>query len=869
MNDDTHTLSRQAGNNILILATIAFAAGIAWGAKAPPGIDTFIWPAIILLAFIIFIFYRRPPSAYWRDLTIYLLLPFFFLLGAIRTIPFNKPPTSPSHIYNLINNNQEAAITGILLEAPSTKNSKTGRRTQLVVEVEELRLPGFPATGALTTQGKIQLTLQGNLPSDLTPGDLLIARAQLSRVRPYTTPGAFNYRKFLAAKKIWLTGWLKNPAALVKIHKSDNAGLTTTYYHRLRYLPERIRHQMARFLGTQLPEQSRGLYKAILIGDRSEIPANILADFKTAGCMHILAISGLHMGLLAMLSLGLLTWLFKRSTWLILHISVLKTAALLSLLPITGYALIAGFNIPVVRALLMTVVFILSVIFDRQKSLYTNIAIAALIILTWQPVSLYSAGFQLSFAAVIAIAIIYPLIHHLLFESPSSSPTAEASPDEVSAPGWKRPFTNWLLAGICVSVAATLGTAPLLIYHFNRFSLVGPISGLLVEPLICFWSLLLGLGACLLAPVLPEISGYLLQAGSWGLTAAAALCGFMAKLPFAEFWLATPSPMAIMLYYCMLFCAVSCRRYLAVFGTTICLLLLVTLPIYTSIASHLNRATSVTFLDVGQGSSTVLEMPQGKAILIDGGGAISERFNVGERIIAPFLWQRGYRRLKGVVVSHPHEDHFNGLAFVIEKFRPEKLWINGRNSNENAYCRLIELARQAGVKIIIPEPGSIMLQSGDAILKCVNAPPLPDAHEEVSAKGSTGGGSTINNLSLVVKLIHHNNNGAGDVSFLFPGDIDGDVEKELVATGKKVNADILLAAHHGSKGSNSNIFLEKVAPRYLVVSASRLNPFEFHTQDFLEHGRWRGIEMLATYKDGSLSFTTDGKSVSMRRYQSD
>lgn len=866
MKDAFQTFCRQASNNILILATIAFASGIAWGNiddRAWPG--SLSWPAVILLTSAVLFLNRRSQKTGRRVLSIWLLLLLFFLLGAIRVAPFNKPPNSQSHIYNQISERLEATVTGVLLEAPSIRKSETGPLTQLLLEAEELRLPSGEADSRdLKVQGRILLNLRGRLPPGLIPGDLLMARGRLSRIRADSTPGVFNYRKHMADKNIWLTGWLKTPAAIIKVYEPNPSRLPA-FFHDIRFLPERIRHRIGMFIGKKLSAPGSGLYKAILIGDRGEIPPDILENFKAAGCMHILAISGLHMGLLAMLSLLVLIWLLKRSTWVILHVPVMKTAALISLLPITGYALIAGFNNPVVRALLMTTAFILSIVFDRQKSLLTNIATAGLAILVWRPTSLYSAGFQLSFAAVTAIAIIYPLLQGLFFDLPAAPPTPSTPTKTGSLPGTRR-FLNWLLAGLCISVAATLGTAPLLIYHFNRFSLAGSIGTIIVEPLVCFWSLILGIGASLLEPFLPDLSGYLLQGGSWGVIAAASVCKLLATMPFAELWLATPSPAMITVYYLMLLFAIS-RRRLAVSGAAICLVLLTVLLLNAHLEKRLNHDTSVTFLDVGQGSSTVLEMPHGKVVLVDGGGPVSEKFNVGERIIAPFLWRQGHSRMEGMVISHPHADHFNGLAFLIDKFRPAKLWINGLHRHENSYDELIERAKAMGVQVIIPVPG-IMLESGGAVLECIYAPGIAEHQGTPIGAGPKAYGDP-NDLSLVVKLSHRDNRRTRDVSYLFPGDIGLEVEKVLTATGKNIKADILLAPHHGSRGSSSDIFLETVAPRYLIVSAGRFNPFGFPASDLSIRSRRIGIEMLTTSRDGSLTFTTDGKEVSLKRYLTD
>jgi competence protein ComEC len=227
------------------------------------------------------------------------------------------------------------------------------------------------------------------------------------------------------------------------------------------------------------------------------------------------------------------------------------------------YALIAGFNIPVLRALLMTIVFILAILFDRPGNLINHILLAALLILIWQPGAIFTASFQLSFSAVIAIALIYPLLYRFLFPETHTTPSRCVKPgSKVKTPQssiiHKIPetFLKWVLAGVALTAAAMLGTFPLLLFHFNRFSLVAPFTNLLVEPLICFWSLIIGLIASLCIPLFPALAKVLFATGSVGLIVAERICAFFSSLSYASLWLPTPSPVEIILTYLFLLSSV-------------------------------------------------------------------------------------------------------------------------------------------------------------------------------------------------------------------------------------------------------------------------------------------------------------------------
>ncbi len=850
----------------LFIAAFFFAAGIC-SAQVQDPVPSFLhYGILLLLAFLLVLHKLR--LKFHKAFCRFILALLFFLLGLHNAATFSGPPTNPSHIYNLVDRQQTLLLEGTLHEYPAVlDDSSTGPKTRLLVAVKRIYRPGGvdPAPqGFFNASGLVLLTLKGTVPQGLIPGSALLARANVSRVSTYSTPGAFNYKKHLASRNIFIRGWIRSPGNLAQLYRAGSPALS------LRYLPERIRHGIAVFLDRTLSQPARGLYKAILIGDRSDVPSDVLENFTGAGCIHILAISGMHMGLLALLMIGLATWALKRSEWLLLHAPVLKIAAAAALLPLLCYSLIAGFNIPVQRALFMTLVFIVATLFDMPRNIINHILLAALLILAWKPESILAASFQLSFAAVFAIAIIYPLLSHFLLEkvafAPSPAQLADPVPESVAASVFTAPasfFLKWLTAGIVFTGAAMLGTFPLLLFHFNRFSPVAPISNLLVEPLICFWALVTGLVASLCIPLLPALAKILFAAGSWGLLLAERICAFFASLPRSSLWLPTLSSVEILLVYCILAGTVSSlylsggKRRQAMGLTLVSLFSLVAAVTASTVARQTSGSATITFLDVGHGSSTLLQLPGGKNILIDGGGSESDRFNIGERVIGPFLWHRKIRRLDAVVLTHPHADHFNGLPFILARFHPRVVWLNGGRGQDRKYRELLELAGQMGIETRVARAGSILLQNGTSRISCISSgpgPPLP-------AKGARPGASpNPNDHSIILRL------DTGGRSFLFPGDISAAKAEMLSGAGLALQADVLLAPHHGSAGSMSRKFIETVAPRYVAISAGRSSRYDFPAQSFYDL-RHDGIEVLSTNRDGTISFSVKNGTITPGRYQ--
>jgi len=708
-----------------------------------------------------------------------------------------------------------------------------------------------------TTTGLVQLTFLAPPPADLSPGDRFMVKARISQPHGYATPGVFDYGKYLGHQSIWLTGLVDSPVDIMRL-QTDNPDSWFKPSVSYRYLPERLRHRVATFLDQNLDNPVRGLYKAVLIGDQSEVPEEVLDNFKATGAMHVLAISGMHIGLLVLLFYAIFIRLLKRSTWLILHIPVPKVAAGLTLMPVTAYALIAGCNPPVLRALFMATVVLIAILFDRQKALLTNIALAALVLLVWQPTSLYTASFQLSFGAVIAIAIFFDNIVGRFLDRQQQSSAITRLPASV------RKTVNWMLAGLLFSLAIMTAIAPLLVYHFNQIALIGPITTLLVEPLLCLWSLLIGLAAIVIQPLLPGLAVLLLHTGGFGVWGAEKICAVLSGIPFADIQLPTPSLLSMLLYYLLLGCILHWRHRVARFLASFCLGLLILIPAGRQAISYFAASATVSFLDIGQGSATLLALPRGTTVLIDGGGTSGERFDVGRQIIAPFLWSRGLSRLDGIIITHPHTDHYNGLPSVIKLFKPKKIWINGSTTGvDPSYKELLNQAKELGVEMIIPKSGDLLWQDGGDSLRCLLNP---------SDGGQAGSGEAVekqaglNNSSLVLKLE------SVGASFLFPGDIDKQTEARLLEEPEARSAlrsNVLLTPHHGRKTSNSGAFLAAVAPDYLVVSSGRTTPESAFEPTLAEYSKKQGVEMLITSRAGAVFFTASAGKLTRRRFCTD
>lgn len=763
-----------------------------------------------------------------RQVALFLCLPLFIFTGHLNTIHHLQQAEAPDHIAALLPEQQFVTLVGTL----AAMIEYDGEKSRFEIKSSQLLLHNSRRQWQ-PVHGRVRLSMRGKI-KNLQPGMTLMILARVSRITNFKTPGTFDYAGYMAARNIYVSGWVKDRQSIVTVEDQTKRNL-----QHFRYLPEQVRQQVAAFLSSRLDNNISGLYQALLVGSRAEVPSETQEQFKASGTMHLLAISGIHMGLLGLMIGGLLNWLLRRSQWLLLHCHV-PSLALIGTLPVLiGYAFIAGMNTPVLRALIMATILLVAVLLRRQHSLLHLVAAAALLVLLCNPLALFTVSFQLSFAAVTALALYFPEL------------TDTDQPEDFQG-NLANTLKKYIRLALLVSLTATLATLPFMLYHFNRFSLIGPVMNLLVEPFLCFWALPWGLAAIPLMFMAPQAAVLLLKIGGLGITAGQYATALGASLPFASLWTITPYIWEMILYSLLFLC----RQRTTPAGRTRKIMLLGGLLLAANFTRGLwfpDRpvVSQITHLDVGQGSSTFLHLPDGSRILIDGGGNRNSSFNVGERIIGPYLRQQRIWRLDQAVITHPHSDHFNGMDFLLDHFQPDTLFINGDKRSEGNYLEIIHQAKQQGITLTVLEAGDVIVQGKKTnfqliVLGMNGLPIAPNAQ--------------VNDRCLVLKYTH------AERDFLFPADISARSEAVLVNRRADISADVLLAAHHGSETSNSPSFLSTVDPSIIIVSAGKSGQAHFPAPKNLLLWKQKKIQTYITRDDGTITCTTDGKALECRAY---
>jgi competence protein ComEC len=580
------------------------------------------------------------------------------------------------------------------------------------------------------------------------------------------------------------------------------------------------RAQLRTFFVAHLEPESARLVRALVLAEVDLAPATSVA-FKRSGLAHVLAVSGMHLALIAggvaVTAKGALRRLARVSA----RVPAQSLATVPAALAALAYAGLTGFGGSSMRALTMLAAHAVFVLAGRRPSGASSLAASSLAVAALDPLALADLSTALSLAATAALVLC------------GNAVTARI-------PGPKP-----IAAAVGASLAATLGTAPVLTAFALPVPLAGVLANLPAVPLGEFVALPFALlGSLLALCTLETAATVLLAIAAAGLTLVARVADFAAAVPALVLFLPQPSPLTASALVVGGGFACALRhpraRHLAAAVATILALLG-----EAGARLALPRGTlRITHLDVGQGDSTVLEFPHGPLWLVDGGGLIASPVDVGERVVVPAL-VNARRAPEVVVLTHPHPDHFGGLAAVLRDRPPRELWDTGQGEHEaygGAYAALLAEARRQGIRVRRPDELCGTHPVGDAVVEVLAPCPGP-----TSDRGP-------NDNSFVVRVRF------GTRAALFTGDAEHELEAELVRRvgARGLHAEVLKVAHHGSRTSSTPAFLDAVAPQVAIVSAGHRNRFGHPHPRTLAALDARAIRLRRTDLEGTLREESDG-----------
>lgn len=730
---------------------------------------------------------------------------------------------------------------------------------QFVLEAESVERGDAATGGVLVTVARLAEEPPLELPYG-TPVEFL---AQVRTVRNYGNPGAFDRVGWLAEQGIYLTATVRRQTPLL-LGEQQRGGwlearlweLRTAARQRFDRLEERLDPAGAR---------NAAIVRAMTLGETRGLDGETKSEFERSGTYHVLVVSGMHVALLAGLAMALI-----RAVGLPMALAWSLGAA-----TAFGYALLLDSQLPVSRAAWMLAAYLTASAVYRRRQTLNVICGVALAFLCWEPRWIGDAGFQLSFLSVVAIAAIgAPLAERtvgprrLALRDIWNTDRDLRLPIEIAASrvalrDWLEPLSGivrlprrWLelalfgpvrifwagVAAFIVSIAITLVLAAPLAYHFQRLALAAPIANLAVAPLLI---VIAPAGfAALATGALPL---FRLATGAAGVLAASVET--VARWEGLQY--ATPPPGAFMVTVSLLSCAMlalaagSGRRWTWAAGlpAAACWLLIAAHPAPPEVSA---QRLELTAIDVGQGEALLVGLPDGQAGLVDAGGFPNFRgeepsaFDVGERIVAPYLGSRGIKRLAFLAITHADADHIDGATAVMHRFAPRELWLP-RILLSAEFRPLLVAAHEAGTAIRFLASGD-SLAMGAANITALVCERCPER----------------NDRSLVLAFDH------GRHRFLLTGDIEADGERYLMQHLADRHADVLKIPHHGSRNSASDELLKTAKPTVAIVSAGFENLYGHPHAEVLKRLQHRRVYVLRTDLDGAATVLSDGRRLEWR-----
>ncbi len=736
-------------------------------------------------------------------------------------------PQDNSAYLNYFNDTGIVTLTGMVSEAPDVRDNST----QLCIEVTQIKTGGED----YNVEGKA-LVFVSRYPT-YNYGDVIRIIGELKTPPQFED---FDYAEYLSCENIYST--ILYPQ--IELLKTGQGSAPLGWIYSLR-------NELSLSLARVLPEPSASLAQGMILGIRSNIPDDLKEDFSVTGTAHLLAISGLHMGIVAGIALSIGLWLFGRRHYFYIW---------LALAVIWAYAILTGMNAPVVRSAVMASVFLTAELLGRQRSTITALTFAAAIMVGFDPQIIFTASFQMSFMAMAGLIFILPTLQNT--GRKLTLRTIGGLPSIVPAVG--------LLAdSFSVTIAALIGVFPLVAYYFGIVSLVSAPATLLALPalagIIMLGIITAGLGLFLLPAA--QVIGWLL----WLMLSYVILVvNRFAALPLSYFDVGSFNAVYLWIYYIALgFILWAGQKYrlsktaededieneqLAAFKPAksekksfffrrpvkwiVFSIVITAILCIVTINNTPDENLHVTFLDVGQGDAILLQKGHTQ-VLIDGGSS-PRAIGLALSGEMPFY----DRTIELVVLTHPHDDHLTGLVDVLNEYKVEQVLTTNTFSELPLYAEWLRLISENNIECT-PALARQQVIIDDVIIDVLNP--------QVTYFSGTGSDSDNNSIVLNVSF--------GDISFLLTGDLRWEGEFELITERLVSGVTILKAGHHGSNTSTSDEFLNVVRPQIAVISVGLNNSYGHPNEEVIERlSKMIGVENIyRTDINGSIEFITDGK----------
>ena len=641
------------------------------------------------------------------------------------------------------------------------ENKQIEEKAVIISDIQEKEYKYIYEAKFLKNNKKVLINIKKSQQIDkINYGDLIYLEGKLEIPKIATNYKGFDYRQYLKTKKIQGIVIADN----VKILKAK-------YKNNLIY---QMQKKIKAIIKEKLPSETGDLLLAILLGDKKDLSEQIQINFKNSNLSHMLAVSGAHVSYII---IGL-TYITQNS------IMGKRKARVFCIFFLIIFMAITNFTPSVTRACIMAILTLVSEILYKKADIYTNISISALIILLYNPYSLLDLGFKLSFGGTIGIVIFMRFIKKKQ-EEPK--------------------LLNYIKQMALVSICANIIIIPIIMNNFNTVSLTFLVSNILASPILAI-IVIVGFSIIIISIISHSLSNLLVFWLNPILNLLIKISSFCSKLPFAKILVVTPYIFNIIFYYTIILYLVNYNELKQFIKKKTVILLSIILILSNFIFYILPQDLKIYFIDVGQGDSTLIVTPSKKTILIDGGG--SESFDVGEKVLLPYLLDRRIRKIDYIMISHFDTDHCKGIFTVIENLKVKNIIISKQAEKSENYKKFKEIVANKKINIILVKAGDKIKIDKYIYFKIL----FPT--EKLIMQ------NPLNNNSIVSQLNYKS------FKMLFTGDIEEIAEKEILNLQKdKLKSTILKVAHHGSNTSSTQEFINSVKPELALIGVGKNNTF--------------------------------------------
>lgn len=750
--------------------------------------------SFLFLTFILVVAYK------WsrKGVFIYLASIFVIFLGFSK-YHFDSHYIDKYRVDKFVDRQDVIAVSGEIRDLPLKKS----KYFQFVMEANRL----FTNDSVFNVSGCVQVVLPIENVRDLKyykSGFGITIFSGLSALKTARNPGDFDLKNYLNSNDIYARIYLDDDENILLDSLQKKSIIN--YIYNLRFV-------IANLIENKISGVEASFLKGIIIGDRSEIPFELKESFINSGVMHILAVSGLHVGIITLILITIFN-VFRLN-----KVSIFFLTAICLIF----YIFLTGSSPSVVRASIMAIVLMGALVLERKINVFNSIAVAALIILLIDSRQLFHPGFQLSFAAVISIVTLYPKLSRV--KNLISKNLSQVRIFQI------------LVDLFAVSFAAAIGTLPFTSYYFGKISIIGLVANLFIVPLMGF---VLAMGVAF--TIFSFISNFVAEifAESTKLFASILLhsVNYFGTMKYSHinsvFSLSTG-----LFYYFWIFFIFSINKQNYLGKLFIGLLIILNAYVITTVLKKSDL--EILFFDVGQGDAIFIRTPEEKYILIDA-GLKNPYFDAAQRFVIPYFVRNNIKRIDLLINSHPHSDHLGGIPTILRNLKVNRMIDAGSIEESNIFYDYKKLLDSLKIDYDIKTRKDTILIDDKIRIYVLNP--------TIEIKNT----KNLNNHSLVLKVVYSN------ISILLPGDIESRYEDELSNLYNTfLSSDILKCPHHGSSTSNSQNFIEFIKPKYAIISVGANNKYDHPSDEVIERLRKMNVQVYRTDYDGALFFKTDGK----------